>query len=213
MSSSATDAPPAGDQASPSTRRERVGWYFYDWANSAFSTTVIAVFLSPYLTAIAKDAANCTGDACGDARLYPLGLPVSPLSFYAYVLSLSVILQVLVLPITGALTDRTRHRKKLLALFAYIGAAATCGFFFLTGDNYLLGGGLFLVANVSFGASIVVYNSFLPSLANPDDRDRVSSLGWGMGYVGGGVLLLVNLAAYYFKTDDTEGLIVRISLA
>src|SRR4051812_12141505 len=90
-----------------STRRERTGWYFYDWANSAFSTTVIAVFLSPYLTAIAKDAANCTGAACETARLYPLGIPVSPLSFYSYILSLSVILQVLVLPVTGAITDRT----------------------------------------------------------------------------------------------------------
>jgi len=213
MSSSTTDAPPAGDQASPSTRRERVGWYFYDWANSAFSTTVIAVFLAPYLTAIARDAANCTGDACGDARLYPLGLPVSPLSFYSYALALSVILQVLILPITGALVDRSRHRKKLLALFAYIGAAATCGFFFLTGENYLLGGGLFLLANVAFGASIVVYNSFLPSLATPDDRDRVSSLGWGMGYVGGGLLLVVNLAVYTFGPSELEGLLVRISLA
>jgi UMF1 family MFS transporter len=212
--STSTDVPtPAGDQASPSTRRERVGWYLYDWANSAFSTTVIAVFLSPYLTAIARDAANCEGDACGDARLYPLGLPVSPLSFYAYVLSLSVILQVLILPITGALTDRTHHRRRLLALFAYIGAAATIGFFFLTGENYLLGGALFLVANVAFGASIVVYNSFLPSLANPDDRDKVSSLGWGMGYVGGGLLLVINLAVYTLGPAEYEGLIVRISLA
>src|SRR5262245_17147040 len=147
MSSSTTDAPaPAPDQPAVSTRRERVGWYFYDWANSAFSTTVIAVFLAPYLTSIARDAANCTGDACGDARLYPLGIAVSPLSFYSYTLALSVILQVFILPITGALVDRSRHRKKLLAAFAYIGAAATCGFFFLTGENYLLGGGLFLLA-------------------------------------------------------------------
>ena len=212
MSSSTTDAPPAGEQTSPSTRRERVGWYFYDWANSAFSTTVIAVFLSPYLTVIAKEAAGC-GDDCGGARLHVLGIPISPLSFYTYVLSLSVILQVLILPVTGALTDRTHHRRRLLALFAYIGAAATCAFFFLTGSNYILGGTLFLIANVAFGASIVVYNSFLPSLANPDDRDRISSLGWGIGYVGGGLLLALNLVAYNYRTDDTEGLIVRISLA
>jgi UMF1 family MFS transporter len=196
-----------------STRRERTGWYFYDWANSAFSTTVIAVFLSPYLTSIAKDAANCAGTACEVARLHPLGIPVSPLSFYSYVLSLSVILQVLVLPVTGAITDRTHHRRRLLAVFAYIGAAATIGFFFLTGDNYLLGGALFLIANVAFGASVVVYNSFLPSLAAPEDRDRVSSLGWGIGYIGGGLLLLINLAVYSFGPKDLETLIVRASLA
>src|SRR5690606_1416655 len=123
-----------------STRRERVGWYFYDWANSAFSTTVIAVFLSPYLTEVAKSAAGCVDAACGAARLYPLGIPVSPLSFYSYILSLSVLLQVFVMPVVGALTDRTPHRKRLLALFAYLGAAATIGFFFVTGSNYLLGG-------------------------------------------------------------------------
>jgi UMF1 family MFS transporter len=214
VSSPTTDAPaPAGSPAPQSTRRERVGWYFYDWANSAFSTTVIAVFLSPYLTNIAERAAGCTGDDCTDATVYPLGIPVAAGSFYSYVLSLSVLLQVIVLPVTGALTDRTRHRRKLLALFAYIGAFATIGFFFLSGGNYLLGGGLFLVANVAFGASIVVYNSFLPSLASPDDRDRVSSLGWGMGYVGGGLLLLVNLAAYTFGPEGSTELIVRISLA
>ena len=208
MSDTAVAPPPVA------TRRERVGWYFYDWANSAFSTTVIAVFLSPYLTEIAKAATGCvTDDECGAARLYPLGIPVSPLSFYSYVLSLSVLLQVFLLPMVGALTDRTPHRKRLLALFAYIGAAATAGFFFVTGENYLLGGGLFLVANLAFGASIVVYNSYLPTLAAPDDRDRISSIGWAMGYLGGGLLLVINLAAYTFAPEGSTGLIVRISLA
>jgi UMF1 family MFS transporter len=205
---------PAERGAEPSTRRERVGWYFYDWANSAFSTTVIAVFLAPYLTEIAKTAVGCTtDDECKVARLYPLGIPISPLSYYTYVLSLSVILQVLALPIAGAFTDRSRHRKALLALFAYIGAAATIGFLFLTGDRYVLGGVLFVVANIAFGASIVVYNSFLPGLARPDDRDKVSSLGWGIGYVGGGLLLVINLVAYSSASDETTGLIVRWSLA
>jgi UMF1 family MFS transporter len=213
MSVPTTDVP--ANEQPVSTRRERVGWYFYDWANSAFSTTVIAVFLGPYLTAIAETAAGCGTDAnpCDVERLYPLGISVAPGSFYAYVLSLSVIVQVLVLPITGAITDRLRHRRALLALFAYIGAAATIGFLFLTGDRYVLGGVLFLAANVAFGASIVVYNSFLPSLASPDDRDRVSSLGWGMGYVGGGLLLVVNLAVYLLGPAEYEGLIVRWSLA
>jgi MFS transporter, UMF1 family len=206
------EAPPA--EVGPSTRRERVGWYFYDWANSAFATTVIAVFLAPYLTEIAKDAANCATDAaCGAARLYPLGIPVSPLSYYSYTLSLSVILQVLVLPITGAFTDRSRHRRVLLAIFAYIGSAATIGFLFLSGDRYLLGGGLFVLANVAFGASIVVYNSFLPQLSGPDQRDSVSSIGWAFGYIGGGLLLVINLIAYTSASEDTTGLIVRWSLA
>jgi UMF1 family MFS transporter len=214
MSVPTTDAHAPPEEAAPSTRRERVGWYFYDWANSAFATTVIAVFLSPYLTDIAKTAAGCgvIANDCDGVRLYPLGIPVGPTSYYSYVLSLSVILQVLILPITGALADRTSHRRRLLALFAYTGSAATIGFMFLSGDRYLLGGALFLVANIAFGASIVVYNSFLPQLAGPEDRDKVSSIGWAIGYVGGGLLLLLNLVAIIVAGEDNTATVARWSL-
>lgn len=215
MSVPTIDRPSPADGTRPSTQGERVSWYFYDWANSAFSTTVISVFLSPYLTGVAKTAAGCGEDTnpCDTERLYPLGIPVAPTSFYAYVLSLSVVLQVLVMPVTGAVADRTAHRRRLLAFFAYLGAGATMGFLFLTGERYLLGGVLFLVANISFGASIVVYNSFLPQLAGPDDRDRVSSIGWATGYLGGGVLLLLNLAALVLGGKGHEDEIARWSLA
>jgi UMF1 family MFS transporter len=195
---------PTTDASAPvalSTRRERVGWYFYDWANSAFSTTVISVFLGPYLTNIAEKAAGC-GDKCGNQLLHPLGIPVAPGSLFAYAVSLSVILQVFVLPVVGAIADRTRRKKELLALFAYIGAGSTIGLLFLTGERYLLGAGLFILANVAFGASVVVYNSFLPSIAGPDERDSVSSIGWAIGYVGGGLLLLLNLVAVILFEDS-----------
>ena len=68
-----------------STRRERVGWYFYDWANSAFATTVVSVFLGPYLIHIAEHAAH------GSSRLHPLGIPVAPGSVFAYTVSVSVL--------------------------------------------------------------------------------------------------------------------------
>ncbi len=231
MSSPSTDATaPPGEPPPPvSTRRERVGWYFYDWANSAFSTTVIAVFLSPFLTSLAKNAANCptVADAviCGEERVTIIGsLALRPGAIWGILVAISVILQVLALPITGALADRTHRRRRLLAIFAYIGAAATIGFFFVENtepgtflpersQQLLLACGLFVVANVSFGMSVVVYNSFLPKLAAPDDRDKVSSIGWAMGYAGGALLLLINLAAYTFYKDVNEGLVVRASLA
>src|SRR5690606_37761354 len=81
-----------------------------------------------------------------------------------------------------------------------------------SGDRYLLGGVLFLVANVAFGAARVVYDAFLPQIAAPDDRDAVSSRGWGFGYLGGGLLLALNLALYLSGQVD-EGLAVRISLS
>ena len=130
-----TDVPAAG-------RRERTGWYFYDWANSAFATTVLTVFLGPFLTSITKVAAGCqlstdVDDCTG--RVHPLGISVPPGSFYPYVVSLSVFLTVFVLPVMGAVADRTPRKKLLLAVTAFIAAAATMGFAFVTGDRYLLG--------------------------------------------------------------------------
>ena len=99
-------------------------------------------------------------------------------------------------------------------MFAYIGAAATVAMLFLTGDRYLLGAALFLVANIAFGASVVVYNSFLPQLAGPDERDTVSSVGWAFGYLGGGTLLLLNVVAVLFKDalGMTTGEVARWSI-
>ncbi|MBO3738542.1 MFS transporter [Actinoplanes flavus] len=177
-------------------KRERTGWYLYDWANSAFSTTVITVFLGPFLTSVTEQAAGCAIDAdeC-TAKVYPLGIPVATGSYFPYLVSLSVLLTVFILPIMGAVADRAPRKKPLLAGAAFTGAAATVAMAFVTGDRYLLGGILFIIANIAFGAAIVVYHSFLPLLAGPDDRDRISSRGWAIGYLGGGVLLLLNLIA------------------
>lgn len=191
-----------------SNRREQVGWYFYDWANSAFSTTVVTVFLGPYLTAVAQAAADANN------YIYPLGIPVYADSFFPYIVSLSVGLQVLFLPILGAIADYSNRKKEMLTLFAYIGAFATMGMYFLEGSNYLLGGFLFLIANLSFGASIIFYNAFLPDIAPPEERDDVSSRGWALGYLGGGILLALNLALFSGAEGFglTEGEAVRISL-
>jgi UMF1 family MFS transporter len=186
-------------------RRERTGWYFYDWANSAFQTTVITVFLGPFLTSITEQAAGCplgTDDCTG--RVHPLGISVAAGSYYPYLVSLSVFLTVFVLPVTGALADRAPRKKPLLAGAAFIGCAATVAMAFVTGQRYLLGGALFLIANIAFSASIVVYNSFLPQIAAPDDRDKVSSRGWAIGYLGGGLLLLLNLVAVTLLSVDGD---------
>ena len=191
------------------SRREQVGWYFYDWANSAFSTTVVTVFLGPYLTTVTQNAADAAG------FVHPLGVTVLADSFFPFMVSLSVLLQVFFLPVLGAIADYTRLKKQMLGFFAYMGAFATMGLYFLNGDNYLLGGSLFLLANLSFGAAMVFYNAFLPDISSPDDRDRVSSQGWAFGYLGGGLLLAANLAL--FLQADRFGLsashAVRISLA
>jgi UMF1 family MFS transporter len=191
-----------------STARERTGWYFYDWANSAFATTVVTLLLGPYLSKLARAAADARG------FVHPLGIPVYAGSYWGYLIALSVASQVLCLPVLGALADSSRRKKELLALSAYVGALATAMMFFLVGREYLLGGFLFLVSNLSFGASVVVYNSFLPEIASERERDAVSSKGWGIGYLGGGLLLALNLvlAANAGALGLTEEQAIRINL-
>jgi UMF1 family MFS transporter len=174
-------------------RREIFGWTMYDWANSAFATTVVTVFMGPYLTGITESAADMSG------LVFILGIPIAFDSFFAYCVSISVALQILILPVLGAVADFSHLRKRMLMLFSTLGAVTTILIFFVTSDLWLLGGALFILANLSFGASIVVYNAYLPDIASPDRRDSVSSRGYALGYLGGGILLLLNLVFFTFS--------------
>lgn len=186
----------------------RRSWYLYDWANSAFSTTVISLFIGPYLTSVAESGA----DASGMISLW--GLDMRPGSLYPYAISFSVFAQVFLLPIIGGIADRIKSRNGLLAVFAYIGSISTMFLYFVKDGRYALGAFLLIIANISFGAALVVANSYLQDLAAPDKRDTVSSRGWAFGYAGGGLLLLLNLVLYagYESFGVTQGEAVRISL-
>ncbi|MFD6420161.1 MFS transporter [Streptomyces sp. NPDC060194] len=190
-------------------RREQRGWYFYDWACSVYSTTVLTVFLGPYLTSVAENAADAEG------FVHPLGVPVRAGSFFPYCVSVSIVLAILLMPLAGALADRTGRKKPLLAAAAYTGACATAAMFLLDGDRYLLGGLLLIVANASLAVSMVLYNAFLPQIAAPAERDTVSSRGWAFGYASGSLMLVVNLVLYSghdsFGLSESEA--VRICLA
>ncbi|MEU8950118.1 MFS transporter [Streptomyces sp. NPDC048489] len=190
-------------------RREQRGWYFYDWACSVYSTSVLTVFLGPYLTAVAKHAADA------DGFVHPLGIPIRAGSFFAYTVSASVILSILVMPMAGAAADRTGRKKPLLAASAYLGAAATTGMFFLDGDRYLLGGLLLVVANASVAVSMVLYNSYLPQIAPPEERDAVSSRGWAFGYAAGSLVLIADLVLFtaHDSFGVSEATAVRICLS
>ncbi len=198
-------------QAPVNDKREIFGWAMYDWANSAFSTTVGTVFLGPYVAALAATAGKAYPD--GLPRLG--GLALAPDSFVPYCVSISVALQVFFLPILGAVADFSHARKPMMQAFATIGAVMTILMFFVTDGLWWLGGLLFILANLAFGASVVLYNSYLPDIASEDQRDRVSSYGWAMGYLGDGILLLLNLALYSFhdQLGIPSELAIRINLA
>ncbi|MFE1443727.1 MFS transporter [Streptomyces sp. NPDC058739] len=190
-------------------RREQRGWYFYDWACSVYSTSVLTVFLGPYLTSVAENAAGA------DGFVHPLGIPVRAGAFFPYAVSLSVIVSVLAMPLVGAAADRTGRKKPLLGVAAYIGAGATAGMFFLEGDRYLLGGALLIVANAAQSVAMMLYNSYLPQIATPEERDRVSSRGWAFGYAAGALVLVADLVLYLAHDSFglSEGMAVRICLA
>lgn len=205
-----------------SPKRERRGWYFYDWANSPFYSSTTTVFGALYMSTIAAadaktnftlngdkpcvDAAGVT-DKLHNCDVTVLGLQFPAGSVWGYLLSVATIVQVLVLPIAGAVADRSKNKRRILGGFAFLGAAAAAAMFFMAGSNWQLGAALFILANIGYGGSLVVYYSFLVDIAEPDERDAVSAKGWAFGYLGGGLALALQLAFYLSRDSlgvDTE---------
>jgi UMF1 family MFS transporter len=216
-----TTTDPAGiaDLGPLDRAKEQRAWYWYDWANSAYVTVVATVLFAPYLTSVAERAAcgfvtdEDKGLKCSE-HLQVLGLGISPGSLVFYVFTIATILSAFILPIVGAAADRSPRKKNIMGGFAWAGSLAAALMFFVAGENWQLGVALLFVANICLGASLVVYDAILCEIAEPDERDRVSSRGWALGYLGGGLLLAVNLAIV--TLHDSLGLstsmAVRISL-
>lgn len=197
-------------------RREQRAWYFYDWANSAYVTTTLTALYGPYLTVVAKRAAcpgRSTDLACPES-LHVLGVPVNPGSLALYTVTAATLLSAVLLPVAGALVDRSGRKRTVLAGLAWVGALAASAMFAVHGDTWQLGVVLQLVASLALGCSLVVYDAILCEIATPDERDRVSSRGWAVGYLGGGLLLALNLGMV--TAHDALGLdqetAVRVSL-
>lgn len=175
--------------------REVAGWCLYDFGAAVFPTSVVTVFFGPFITTIAEAAAD------GSGMVHPLGIPVHPGAFYPYLISISVFLQICLLPLIGALADYTRMKKSLL-IFSMIGGSGSVVAMLGVGmEQYLFAGALFLFGNICFGASDVLYNAFLPEVCDSEHRNRVSSAGWGLGYLGGGILLIFQ---YVFFANATS---------
>lgn len=195
---------------------EQKSWFYYDWANSAYITTIGTVLYAPYLTSVAEKAA-CgfagTDDHKCTTNLHVLGLSVSAGSLVFYIVTISTIISAFVLPIVGAIADRVESKKTMMARLAWAGSFVAALMFFVTGSNWQFGAALLLVANLFYASSLVVYDAILIDVAPPDDRDRISSGGWAFGYLGGGLLLALNLALVTIKPFglSTE-LAVQISL-
>jgi UMF1 family MFS transporter len=175
-------------------------WAMYDWANSAFQTTIIAAVFPIYFHRVA---------AAGLA-------PAEATSRFAWATTIAILIVAIIAPLLGAVADYAAIKKRLLAVFLAIGVIATGAMYWIEKGDWLFALVLFVIGNVGVAGSIVFYDSLLPHLVGPSDLDRVSSAGYALGYIGGGVLLAVNLAMIQkpglFGIPDA-GVATRLSLA
>lgn len=165
-------------------RHAQGGWCLYDWANSAFATVILAAVLPVYLSAIIP-----AGGA--EVTFFGLRRVISAPSLWGYAVSSSMLLVALCAPALGALADRRNLRFPLLVSFALPGALATTLICTAGQGDHFLALGLFLIANIGFAGGNIFYNAFLPTLASGPEMDRLSARGYALGYLGGGVALLL----------------------
>ena len=161
-------------------RKKIISWAFYDWANSAYSTTVMAGFFPLFFEKFWSNPNDVIQST------YQLGIANS----------IASIVIALFAPILGAFADRGSVKKKLLIIFAFLGSIMTGALWFVQQGQWELAVFFYIIATIGFMAGNIFYDSLLPSVANRDEIDYVSSLGYSLGYLGGGLLFMVNVLMY-----------------
>ncbi len=158
--------------------REQRAWATYDWANSAFQCTIITAVFPIYFTSVASK-----------------GLPeATATEHFATATTIALTIIAVLSPILGAYADYAGAKKRLLAVFLAIGVVTTAAMYFIGEGEWKFAALLFIIANIGVSGSFVFYDSLLPHIARADEMDRVSSAGYALGYLGGGLLLALNLA-------------------
>jgi UMF1 family MFS transporter len=165
--------------SSPDHRRAVSSWCLYDWANSAFATTVMAAMYPPFFRSLAETAGVDGATAT---------------AYWGYTASVALLLITLAAPVLGAIADSAAARKRFLAAFVVVGVVATASFVTNGTDTWRLAAVLFILANIGFAGANVFYEALLPGLARGTELDRISTRGYAVGYLGGGLLLIVNAA-------------------
>lgn len=175
----------------------------YDWANSAYNLVITTTFFPIYFAAITKSA-------YGENTVPLLGRTFKNTALYNYALAFAYLIIALFLPILSAIVDSRGNKKKFMMFFCYLGSLSCIGLFWFKGDqpSVLLGTGCFVLAAIGYIGSLVFYNSYLPEIAEPDERDWVSARGYSMGYIGSVILQLIGFGlVLYFSAqgDYTSG--------
>lgn len=175
--------PVEGQSAETAVYRRRVrAWTLYDWANSAFATTILAAVLPVYYSQVAGSTLPSEATAT---------------AYWSLGLSVSLLISALLSPILGTVSDVMGNKKRFLFWFTVVGVIATGSLFFIDTGDWLLASVLFIIGRIGFVGAYTFYDALLPHVAKPEDRDRVSAQGYAMGYLGGGLLLAINVAMIF----------------
>jgi UMF1 family MFS transporter len=153
-------------------------WCMYDWANSAFATTIMGALFPPFYRALVIESGLAENTAT---------------AYWGYTTSIALLVIALIAPVLGAIADYTGGKKRYVAFFAGLGILSTAAFVFIGTDTWLLASILYIGGNLGFAGANIFYESLLPHIAEKDDIDQVSTKGYALGYVGGGILLVINV--------------------
>lgn len=176
-------------------KRRIRAWTLYDWANSAFATTILAAVLPVFYSQVAGSTLRSAATAT---------------QYWSLTLSISVLIVAFLSPILGTVSDVMRGKKKFLSIFVTIGVIGTGLLVLVNTGDWLMASVFFVVGRIGFGAANVFYDALLPHVAREEDQDRVSTQGYALGYLGGGILLAINVAMIFALPDNNWG--VRLSM-
>ena len=170
-------------------------WALYDWANSAFATTVMAGFFRIFFAQYWSNPEDLS------ISTFYLGLGNSVAS----------IIVVLLAPILGAIADRGTYKKRFLVFFAFLGILMTAGLALISQGMWQIALLTYVIATVGFSGANIFYDSLLPAVSNKDNVDYVSGLGYALGYIGGGILIVINFLmitypSFFGFADSVEGI-------
>jgi UMF1 family MFS transporter len=168
----------------PVQKREIFGWAMYDFANSAFATTILAVIFNQYFATVVAGGGRGVG---------LLGFRLHGASFFTFSVAVSMAISAVLSPFLGAVADASASKKRFLMVFCYTAILFTGLLYFIHAGDYWRGAIFFIIANIGFAGGNVYYNAFLPEISTDENIGRISGLGWALGYIGGGALLGINL--------------------
>lgn len=171
------------------------GWVMYDWANSAFVTTVVAAVLPVYYSSVAASTMPANE---ATAR-------------WAFTTTIALVIVALMSPVLGAMADFSGAKKRYFTYFVALGATGTALLILVGTGDWLLASLCYIVGSIGASGSFVFYDSLLPHIASSDEIDQVSSRGYAMGYFGGGIMLAINLAMIMFAPENLTEWMSRIS--